>query len=299
MSQSTLVVVVPPAQRAPLRERLSREAFEFRTVPHALFSVKGPEVVATLYQSGKLVIQGRDPELFAERFLDGGFQGPPKESEREEPTTFLCPLVGSDECGKGDYFGPLVVCAVRFEPEDAAHIAQSGATDSKKLTDPAALRIAAALRGLAQHSVRRLDPPEYNRLHGRDGALNELLASLHIEAIREIAQAGDRVLVDQFSKKDLIGPALQDLGVTFEERPRAESDPAVAAASVIARSEFLIAMQELSEEWTVELRKGAGPPVDQAGAAFVRLHGRDRLGEVAKLHFKNTAKVEALLRGQR
>lgn len=295
MSQSTLVLVVPAAEHAPLRERLAREAFEFRTVPHALFSVKGPEIVATLYSSGKLVIQGRDPELFAERFVAGGAPDAPKEARQGEVDAVVRPLVGSDECGKGDYFGPLVVAAVRLEPEDAARITKSGVTDSKRLSDPTALRLGAALRGHVQHAVRRLDPPEYNRVHGRDGALNELLARMHVEVLREIARPGDRVLVDQFSKQDLIGPKLRDIGVDFQARPRAESDPAVAAASVIARAEFLVALSELSAEWTIDLHKGAGEPVDRAAVEFARLYGFDRLGSVAKLHFKNTAKVRARL----
>lgn len=299
MSQSTLVLLVPPAERAALRERLAREDFEFRTVPHALFSVKGAEIVATLYQSGKLVIQGRDPELFAERFVAGVRRSEPKERSEERVAAGVGPIVGSDECGKGDYFGPLVVAAVRLEPEDAERIARTGAIDSKQLGDESALRIGAALRGLVEHSVRRLDPRDYNRSYGKAGALNELLASLHVDAIRAIARPGDRVLVDQFSKRDLIGPELRDLGVDFHQRPRAESDPAVAAASVIARGEFLIALRELSQEWTIELRKGAGDPVDAAALEFARLYGEGALGEVAKLHFKNSAKLRARLGGRR
>jgi ribonuclease HIII len=129
--------------------------------------------------------------------------------------------------------------------------------------------------------------------------LNELLATLHVDAIRAVARPGDRVLVDQFSKRDLIGPELADLGVAFEQHPRAESDPAVAAASVIARSEFLIALRELSQEWTIDLHKGAGEPVDLAAVEFARLHGEAALGAVAKLHFKNSAKVRARLGGRR
>ena len=67
-----------------------------------------------------------------------------------------------------------------------------------------------------------------------------------------------------------------------------------AAASIIAREEFLLAMDELSSEWGMKMRKGAGPPVDAAAREFVRSFGAERLGEVAKLHFKNAKRVGAL-----
>src|SRR5690606_3978027 len=117
VAQETLVVVVPPAERAALRERLAAEAFEFRPAPHALFSVKGHDVVATLYSSGKLVVQGRDPAVFVGRFLEGAELPERAPKEGGGPMrTLEVPTVGSDECGKGDYFGPLVVAAVRLEP---------------------------------------------------------------------------------------------------------------------------------------------------------------------------------------
>jgi len=294
MAQSTKVVLVPGEQRGPLQARLAAEAFEFRTVPHALFSVKGADVVATLYASGKLVIQGPDPELFLARFLpEGGAAvesrarsdaGPPEE-------VVAGPIVGSDECGKGDYFGPLVVAAVRLEPDEATEVRGSKVTDSKRIADTRIHVLGPALRERYTYSVVRLDPPDYNRRYDRPGALNVILAELHAEAIRAVAQAGDRVLVDQFAKKSVMESALAGLDVRLEQRPRAESDPAVAAASVIARQEFLEALAALSADVVVDLHKGAGAQVDDAGVAYCELHGRDALPRVAKMHFKNTAKV--------
>ena len=119
VNQITRVVRLQPSEQRGLRERLAEEEFEFRTVPHARFSVKGPGIVATLYDSGKFVVQGEDPDLFLERFLpahaaakasEQGTAGGP--AQRSADRT----LIGSDECGKGDYFGPLVVAAVRREP---------------------------------------------------------------------------------------------------------------------------------------------------------------------------------------
>ncbi len=286
MPQRTVVLKLASAEGRALRGRLEQGDFEFRSVPHAAFSVKGEGVVATLYTSGKLVVQGPDPDGFLLRYA--GREAPPAAAPSPAPTRTI---VGSDESGKGDYFGPLVVAAVRLEPEQVAELAGSGVADSKKLADSTCRRLAPALRERYAVSVQRLDPPEYNRERERHGSLNPLLAELHARAIRALARPGVDVLVDQFADPRLVERALGGLDVNLTQRPRAEEHVAVAAASVVAREEFLRALDELSAEFAVELCKGAGAPADDAGRAFLALHGPDRLGEVAKLHFRNTAKI--------
>jgi ribonuclease HIII len=291
--QRTRVIVVSPEQRAALRRSVDAGDFEHRAVPHAEFSVKGDGVVATLYSSGKLVIQGADPDLFAARYLGLEPAGAP------EPAAAVLsgPLVGSDETGKGDYFGPLIVAAVRVEPAQARDLARSRVVDSKLLADETALRLGAALRSRYPHAIERLDPPRYNEVYAAcDGGLNGVLADLHAQAIHRLARPGDHVVVDQFARASLLEERLADLDVTLEQRPRGEEIPVVAAASVIAREAFLLALRELSERVGVDLHKGAGDPVDRAGERFVRLHGDVGLADVAKLHFKNTQKIRARTR---
>lgn len=298
MTQATLVFQLPAAQQTALRRRLDEGHFEFRSVPHARFSVKGEGVVATLYESGKLVVQGRGAEMFAGRFLEAA--AAPTKATRSSPAraadaTLDADLIGSDECGKGDYFGPLLVCAVRVTPELARNLAQGRVADSKVLTDRTALTLGAALRAHVPHAIARLDPPEYNAAHAERGNVNELLADLHAQAIRELYQPGIDVLVDRFAAENLIRSRLKDLDVRLEQRFRAESNIAVAAASVIAREQFLTALSELSTESAVDLHKGAGEPVDSSGVEYALLHGVDALGRVAKLHFKNTLKIRQRL----
>ncbi len=293
VSQKTIVIKLPPGQHGQLEERLAAAGLAFRPVPHAKFSAQGEGVVATLYKSGKLVVQGADPELFTGRFLDGA---PPPEKPRQKkmaaaPARRDCATLGSDECGKGDYFGPLVVVAVLLERIDVAELYASGLAESKRISDEQALTMGAALRARYPFAVRRLDPPDYNRAHQEIGNLNPLLARLHGEAIRELARPGLHVLVDQFGKEELVAGELKGLDIDLEQRPRAEEHPAVAAASVIARQEFLEALAELSREAAVDLRKGAGAPVDRAGREYISIHGEQALGQVAKLHFKNTQRV--------
>ena len=243
-------------------------------------------MVATLYKSGKLVVQGRGATLFAARFL--GVEANP---EPEAATSSRdVAVTGSDETGKGDYFGPLVVVALRLP---AGVVLGSEITDSKKLSDEACARLGPALAERFEHAIERLDPPDYNRTHAREKNLNPMLADLHARAIRRVAEDGERVVVDRFANERLVASRLEGLDVDLVQMPRAESaEPAVAAASILARHAFVEALDELSARFAVDLHKGAGTPTDAAARAFVELHGREALGEVAKLHFKNTAKLD-------
>lgn len=292
MAQRTLVLKLPAAREAGLRSALAAAGFEFRGVPHALFSARGPDLVATLYKSGKLVLQGAEPEAFVERFLDGAARSPREPAADRAPAVVT--TVGTDESGKGDYFGPLVVAGVRLTPELAAALAGGEVRDCKLLGDASVMRIGAALRARVPFAIRRLDPPDYNAAHARLRNLNPLLAGLHAEVIRELAEPGVRVVVDQFANPRLVADLLRGLDVDLVQKTRAESSElSVAAASILARQEFLAALAELGSAWGVELAKGAGAPTDRSGRRFVAEHGAAQLGQVAKLHFKNTLKIGA------
>jgi ribonuclease HIII len=328
MAQNTLVLVVPPSARTSLKHKLEAGNFEFRSVPHALISVKGDGVVATLYASGKFVVQGPDPEMFVARYVEAGTPaarskksgsssgssssegspGSPGSTGSPGKTTGVraartVTLIGSDECGKGDYFGPLVVAGVRATPEEQEELAGSAVADSKKIADPRIMVLGAALRQRYTYAIARLDPPAYNARYAQGGKLNEILGELHVKVIRELAKSppqpdekpGLDVLVDQFANRRLLEKMLSGEDLTLEQRPRAEENPVVAAASVIARQEFLIAMQELSSECGIDLCKGAGAPTDTAGQRYCQMHGFDELERVAKMHFKNTEKIRSRL----
>lgn len=301
MSQRTLVLKVPPADQERLRARLNSLDLEWRSVPHAAFSARGEGAVVTLYNSGKLVIQGADPEAFVLQHT--GLELPADPTRQTEagsvaatstgdPFAHLTgPVVGSDETGKGDYFGPLVVVAVRMESSQAQKLTEWGVADSKKLTDKRALKLAALLREEVEHAIECLCPPEYNAQYARIRSLNPLLAGMHAKAIRAVAQAGDAVLVDQFAKESLMLEALEGSDIRLFQAHRAERHVAVAAASVLARAEFLLGLAELESQEGLDLHKGAGRPTDDAGLAFARAKGMDAMGRVAKLHFKNTGKI--------
>ena len=196
MAQNTRVYQVPKAAGEVLRQGLAGGPFEFRSVPHAVFSAKGEGVVATLYTSGKLVVQGADPDFFVARFLpDLAPAAAPAKSTREEreATDAVARIdettIGSDETGKGDYFGPLVVAAVRIGPREAQSLSEAGVMDSKKLSDARALRLGAFLRGEVEHAVEVLEPQPYNHDHREASNLNVLLAAQHAACIQRLAPA--------------------------------------------------------------------------------------------------------------
>ncbi|CAN5482047.1 hypothetical protein BH11ARM1_BH11ARM1_03510 [soil metagenome] len=201
--------------------------------------------------------------------------------------------IGVDESGKGDYFGPLVIAACYVGPEHMAEL--DGVKDSKKLTDAIATRLAIKIKATCPHSVIVVGPEKYNELYGKFLNLNKLLAWGHARAIENVLEIQDApyVISDQFAAGGaIVKKALYERGKSIEFRSavRAEADIAVAAASILARAGFLWKLRDLSQEFGIELPKGA-TNVIPTGKRFVDLHGRDKLGQVAKLHFKTTLQI--------
>jgi ribonuclease HIII len=243
-------------------------------------------VVVNAFRSGKVVVQGARAGELVQRHLGGAAPPAP---------TLEAVTAGSDETGKGDYFGPLVVAAVVARPADASRLVQARIRDSKTLSDGAALRAALIVRELP-HAVETLGPEEYNRRYDEVGNVTKLLLDLHLRALAAaIAASGrvERVVVDEFPGAGAIREELARRGTLapVTVTPRAEDNLAVAAASVLARAEFLIGLRELSAEWGTELPKGAGEPVDVVARDLARAGGREALRRVAKLHFRTTEKV--------
>ncbi len=203
--------------------------------------------------------------------------------------------IGIDESGKGDYFGPLVIAGVYVSQEQEEVLRVAGVRDSKAVTDKKAAILAEQIRVLCPFTVVAIGPERYNSLHASFKNLNKLLAWGHARSIENLLEkvSCDRVVADQFGDERFLLNALMAKGrsVTLVQKPRAEEEMAVAAASVVARAEFLRRLQELSTRYEVALPKGASDLVITAGKAFVQRHGAEALGHVAKLHFRTTEKV--------
>ncbi len=204
-------------------------------------------------------------------------------------------IIGIDESGKGDFFGPLVVAGLACAPSEEKQLAALGARDSKKIADKRLLTVDEELRAAFPHVIVVLSPEEYNVRYESIKNLNKLLADLHAEVIARLATESGavRAISDKFGKTELIEQALEERQCTLplKQLVRGEAIPQVAAASVLARAAFIREMQALSDTVGLPLPKGAAPQVDEAGRELVRRHGVEMLRRVAKLHFKNYHRV--------
>ncbi|HEY6084958.1 MAG TPA: ribonuclease HIII, partial [Nitrospira sp.] len=169
--------------------------------------------------------------------------------------------------------------------------------DSKKISDGRILEMAPDIRTICPHSIIAISPQKYNELYAKIRNLNRLLAWGHAKALENLLErvSCGLAISDQFGDERLILNALQEKGrkIVLEQRTKAESDLAVAAASILARADFLLRLRRLSDEVGTTLPKGASPAVELAAKMIVKKHGENRLGTVAKLHFKTTKAVLA------
>jgi ribonuclease HIII len=206
--------------------------------------------------------------------------------------------IGTDESGKGDYFGPLVIAGV-FLPEGQEDILREyGVKDSKRTSDGRVRELAEIIKSGYTHAVVSIGPQRYNELYLKLRNLNRILAWGHSRAIENILETVPcrLAITDQFGDKAFVMNALMKKGKRLElvQRPKAEEDLAVAAASLLARAEFLKRLHFLSQEVGINLPKGASPLVEEAGVKLIRAHGTQILDKVAKTHFKITGRVLAL-----
>ncbi len=297
------VLAFEPSRHGELRRFFEKRDFAFEDRPHAHFLARGKDAVtATAYHSGKLLLTGKDAEAFG-RLVEGESlaktaAATPKAAPRRplHPHLDTFPRAGVDESGKGDFFGPLVAAAVHVSDRAAESTLQKlGVRDSKRLTDSTVNELAREIE--ARFPVARVivNPARYNELYGELGNLNDLLAWCHVRALEGLsARTGARplgvIVIDRFETKGRVSSRLNTRFPASEvvEVPRAEADPVVAAASIIARATFLTQLDALGDRYRCPLPKGAGPLVHRAKNAFIEIHGRDALGEVAKLHFRTS-----------
>ena len=211
------------------------------------------------------------------------------------------PVIGVDESGKGDYFGPLVIAAMLIHPGEEEVLAELDIRDSKKVSDGPSRRIARTLLDAYPDRIEviSIGPQRYCDLReSMGGNLNRLLSWGHAKVIQTLAErhGARKAVSDRFGDPTRIERQLERNGVDIDldSRPRAESHPAVAAASILARARFLAELERLGDLAGEKLPKGAGAPVEDAARRLYRAGGLEALRPIAKLHFKTTAKIARL-----
>lgn len=205
------------------------------------------------------------------------------------------PHIGVDESGKGDFFGPLCIAGVLVDERAAELFIDLGIKDSKKITDKKILELEPKIKANAPHTIIAISNKKYNELYGNIKNLNKLLAWGHARAIENILEKNDceYALSDQFGDESLIKSALMKKGqaIRLEQMVRAESDVAVAAASILARAAFVHKIAAMEAEFGIKFPKGCAAQVKDAAKIFIEKFGRQRLDEVCKTHFKTYKEV--------
>ena len=204
-------------------------------------------------------------------------------------------IIGVDESGKGDFFGPLVIASFLAGTKDFARLKELGVRDGKLISNNRLLDIDLALRENYPYALVIIDPLQYNRKYKQIKNLNKLLAWGHAESIEKLTAKyrADKAISDKFGKDELIEDELarRKVSLEIEQRIRGESTIPVAAASIIARATFIREMEKLTREYGIEIPRGASALVDTAGREIVNRFGVDILEKIAKIHFKNFRKV--------
>ena len=304
MSETGLTLYTAPLtspQAAALRRLLEEDGWDFEAKPYTLYFAKKAKLNVAVYEKGpKVVVQGKGTGDFVMFRLEPEVLGEAKlgYDEVHHPEMFQ-PHFGVDESGKGDFFGPLVIAGVYTDRKIAQALLEAGIQDSKRIGSDARIRqLARVVRetpGVAL-TVVEIGPAKYNELYARIGNLNRLLAWGHARVIENLLdQRPDclRALSDQFANPTLLKRSLLAKGRTIQldSRTKAESDLAVAAASILAREKFIDWLDKTGRRHGVVLHRGVNAQVKTVARDLVQKHSPAILNEVAKLHFKTAAEV--------
>ncbi len=281
---------------------LEADGYRFEPKPYTLFFASKDKLNVAVYEKGpKVVLQGKGTQEFVTFRLEPEVLGEAKLGYEDvhNPEMFA-PHFGVDESGKGDFFGPLVIAGCYTDSAITRTLMAAGIQDSKRIGSDQRIRdLAGIIRNTPGtiHSVVAIGPDRYNELYKKFGNLNRLLAWGHARVIENLAEAQPdcpRALSDQFANPALIKRALLEKGqaIQLDQRTKAESDVAVAAASILARERFIDWLRKAGGEFGVTLPRGASAQVKQVARDLVAVRGAAFLRQVAKTHFKTASEID-------
>lgn len=290
------------------REYLEQNGYVFEDRPYQQFMAKKPGTVVNLYTSGKVVFGGTDQteRKRVEECLDSFEAAEVSKTVKEyAPIEVSGTRIGTDEVGKGDYFGPLVIGGVIADEAQVKQLQALGVKDSKALSDTTIKNLAVKIRRVlkdSQWQVIVIGPLRYNMLRKEMGNVNGILGWGHARAIENLLASNPKcptAVADQFGDQSYIEKALMRQGkqVDLIQTPKAEREVTVAAASILARSEFIDRMREMSESFGLQFPKGSTDVIATA-EQFVLTHGSRALLNVAKVHFSITEKIKNISLGE-
>src|SRR6516164_2231394 len=284
-----------------LRALLGELGFEFAPKEWTIFFAQKNKLSIAVYEKGpKVLAQGKGVEEFVQFELEPKILGEAKLGYEEVHTPEMFdPHFGVDESGKGDFFGPLVIAGVYVDRGIARKLLDAGVVDSKRISSDARIRsLADTIRKTSQGLVETvlIGPTKYNELYEKFDNLNRLLGWGHARVIENLLTRKPgcpRSLSDQFADARVIKDSLMRQGrnVMLEQRPRAASDIAVAAASIIAREGFINWLERKGKEVGMRLERGVSSGVKETAKKLVEMSGPQALREVAKVHFRTAHEI--------
>lgn len=303
---SNIVIKLTPKAQKEVMNHYSQNIVE-RKAPGVVFAAKLADCAITVYSSGKVMFQGNGSEREAGHWKTQAESTPSMTTSKGDTLpdhlSFLS-VIGSDETGTGDYFGPVTVAAVYVPKEKIPYVKQLGVKDSKMLTDEYMLKIAPDLKANLPHCVLLLRNDKYNLIQSKGASQGKIKAELHNQAIKQLLakiapEKPDYVLIDQFAERKTYYNYLKNEKEIVSENvlfaTKAEQiHVAVATASILARCAFLSEMDKLSQSIGVTLPKGASHQVDEIAAQILLAQGEDALHSVTKWHFANTQKASRI-----
>ena len=298
--QNSYTFQMSEAEQEMVTAELSKTKYTSAVVPHTLMAASIDSCRINLYKSGKLLVQGKGAKDWVEFILEPNILKRVVIGYDEEldPQAFQ-PHMGIDESGKGDYFGPLVIASAYTNAERVQKLREIGVQDSKRIrSDRKILALAKEIRNILndEFALITIGPAAYNRMYEKIGNVNKMLAWGHARAIENLLDKVPdcpRALSDKFGPSNRIKSALMEKGakIELEQKTKAESDPAVAAASILARAGFVMALKQLEKKQDHILPKGASDLVQKAAQQLIEKKSPSILMETAKCHFKTTDKV--------
>jgi ribonuclease HIII len=303
MKQNSYTIKLTDEQQNKLIALLKHPKYIPVEVPHTQVAVSSENCRINLYNSGKCLVQGKGAEDWITFTLEPDVTGEALLGyEAVHDPESVQPHMGIDESGKGDLFGPLVISAVYTDAKTVEILQEIGAKDSKRISsDRVALQLASQIRKQldGKYTLVTLGPEAYNRMYASMKNVNRVLAWGHARAIENLLEKipdCPRALSDKFGPTHRIESALMKNGkkIKMDQRTKAESDPAVAAASILARAGFLNALRGMEKTCGLEtIPKGCSSKVKQIATELVANKGPGILAKTCKLHFKTTEEVLA------
>ena len=275
-----------------------KDKMKDKKIPYVIFQAVDEDTVITMYESGKVMFQGKSADV------DASHWAMLEETTEQKPNTndkkyYYVDAVGSDEVGTGDYFGPIVVTSSYVSKEDIPYLEELGVGDSKKIDDEKIKKIAPLIAKKIKYKSLILRNEEYKEKYGIGTNMNQIKAIMHNKVLYQMMQEEnpkiDYIIVDEFAKEIRYYNYLKGInniqrGITFMTKAE-DKNMAVACSSIISRYRLLKEFDKMSDFYHRPFLKGASRDVDKIGEEFVERYGEEKLKEVAKLNFKNTERV--------